>query len=257
MNKKIIISLFSLTLLSGCQFIGENTAKDSTDNTNKTTKTSTTEKDKATEEKAAIAPLPNVSTADWNLLLVNSDFPMDPTREIPLAVVDNGLQIDQRMEADYQAWMEAARNAGFNMELISAYRSIDLQQTVYDQSIQDNVAKGMSQEEALKETKEYVAFPGASEHHSALAIDIVDDQWLATGKGLIPEYDQTDSQKWLVKTMQDYGFILRFPKDKESYTKISYESWHFRYVGKENAKYIVDNHLSLEEYIERLKAAGK
>ena len=153
--------------------------------------------------------------------------------------------------------MNAAKEAGFNMVLVSSYRSYDLQKQVYNQSISDNQSQGMSYDDAVAETKKYVAFPGSSEHQTALAIDIVDDEWLATGKGLIPEYDQTASQKWLVQTMKDYGFILRFPKHKEDLTKISYESWHFRYVGKENAAYIIDHDLSLEEYITKLQEAGK
>jgi D-alanyl-D-alanine carboxypeptidase len=90
-----------------------------------------------------------------------------------------------------------------------------------------------------------------------LAVDIVDSNWLETGKGLIPEYDTQPSQHWLIDNMTDYGFILRFPKGKEAETGIEYESWHFRYVGTENAKYLEKYDLSLEEYIQLLKEAGK
>lgn len=254
MNKKILVSLAAVVLLTGCQALnGDGTA----DSSGKNVVSTSTETTSSVEPEKKEPVLPNVSTADWNLLLVNSDNPMDSSREIPLTVLSNGLQIDQRMEPDYTAWMDAAKNAGLSMVLISAYRSIDLQKTVYDQSIQDYLNQGKDYETALKETNAYVAYPGASEHHSALAVDMVDSDWLATGKGLIPEYDQTASQKWLMQTMKDYGFILRFPKSKEASTKISYESWHFRYVGKENAAYIIENNLSLEEYIAKLKEAGK
>lgn len=253
MYKKVLISFAMFSLLAGCQASNGDGKADSSGKI-ETSKKATKASNVATKKED---PLPNVSTSDWNLLLVNADNPMDPAREIPLTTLSNGLQVDERMEPDYTAWMAAASEAGFNMTLVSSYRSIDLQQQVYDQSIQDRINQGEDYDTALKETNAYVAIPGASEHHSALAVDMVDSDWLATGKGLIPEYDQTASQQWLVKTMKDYGFILRFPKDKESFTKISYESWHFRYVGKENATYIVNHNLSLEEYIAKLKAAGK
>lgn len=251
MYKKVSIALLSLTILSGCQFSGT-TAESNKD----TSHSKEIAKDTATKTKKQEDPLPNVSSNDWNLILVNNDHPMEAI-ETPLKVLPNGLQIDERMETDYNAWMNAAKEAGFNMVLVSSYRSYDLQKQVYNQSISDNQSQGMSYDDAVAETKKYVAFPGSSEHQTALAIDIVDDEWLATGKGLIPEYDQTASQKWLVQTMKDYGFILRFPKHKEDLTKISYESWHFRYVGKENAAYIIDHDLSLEEYITKLQEAGK
>jgi D-alanyl-D-alanine carboxypeptidase len=62
-----------------------------------------------------------------------------------------------------------------------------------------------------------------------------------------------DGFKWLKKNAEDYGFILRYPKDKEEITKISYESWHWRYVGEEHAKKMNKLNMCLEEYIEYLK----
>ena len=110
-----------------------------------------------------------------------------------------------------------------------------------------------SEEEALDRTKDYLTEPGHSEHHTGLALDIVDEEWIVAGNGLIPEYDTQASQQWMMETMTDYGFILRYPAKKEEITDIQYESWHFRYVGEENAHYIVEHDLVLEEYIERLE----
>ena len=84
-------------------------------------------------------------------------------------------------------------------------------------------------------------------------MDIVDEEWIVAGNGLMPEYDTQESQQWMVDTMADFGFILRYPESKEDVTGIQYESWHFRYVGEENAQFIIEHDLVLEEYIELLQ----
>lgn len=269
MYKKFAVLFVSIGLLSGCSAV-ENTVSDMTQKITKTeTATSATSSEKSLtpaeeqqlkkeqEHQAMLDELPDVSTADWNLLLVNNEKPIDPDLEIPLATLPSGYMIDERMKEDYDNWLEAASKAGFNIVLASSYRSVDLQQTNYDSSIQHYIDQNYSEEEAKKKTEDYIALPGGSEHHTGLAVDIVDDEWLDTGKGLIPEYDTQDSQHWLVDHMTDYGFILRYPEGKEKETGIEYESWHFRYVGVENAKYIEKYDLSLEEYIDLLTEAGK
>ena len=209
------------------------------------------------EHQAMLDALPDVSSSDWNLILVNNSQLIDRNLDLPLTVLPNGYMIDERMKESYQNWLEKAAEVGFDIVLISSYRSVDLQQKNYDSSIQRYMDQGFTEEEAIKETEDYIAIPGGSEHHTGLAIDILDSEWLKTGKNLIPEYDTQDSQHWLVDNMTDYGFILRFPQGKEKETGIKYESWHFRYVGIENAKYIEKYDLALEEYIQLLKEAGK
>jgi D-alanyl-D-alanine carboxypeptidase len=70
---------------------------------------------------------------------------------------------------------------------------------------------------------------------------------------LEPAYGDEPGAKWLAEHAREYGFIVRYPEGKEDITKITYEPWHFRYVGVEHAKYIEENHLTLEEYIDLLK----
>src|SRR5699024_1120015 len=115
-----------------------------------------------------------------------------------------------------------------------------------------NIDSGMSEEEANKKAKEYLTEPGHSEHHTGLALDIVDEAWIVAGNDLEPEYAEEPSQHWLEETMTNNGFILRYPEGKEEVTGILYEPWHFRYVGVENAKFIVENKLALEEFVELL-----
>ena len=103
---------------------------------------------------------------------------------------------------------------------------------------------GISQEEAERLTDEYINKPGASDHNLGLAVDFnyVDNK-----------FDDLEAFKWLKENAEDYGFILRYPKDKEEITKISYESWHWRYVGEEHAKKMNELNMCLEEYIEYLQ----
>ena len=90
----------------------------------------------------------------------------------------------------------------------------------------------------------YVAYPGTSEHQTGLVIDIS-----TLNYGLITHFEESREFKILISNCHYYGFILRYPKGKESLTGYSYEPWHFRFVGRESATYIMTNNLTLEEYI--------
>ena len=106
------------------------------------------------------------------------------------------------------------------------------------------MAKGKSREEAENLVLQTINKPGTSEHNLGLAIDFNYVDY---------DFDQTKGFKWLVKNAQNYGFILRYPKDKQDITGITYESWHWRYVGKEHSKIIKEKGYCLEEYIDYLK----
>ena len=85
----------------------------------------------------------------------------------------------------------------------------------------------MSSSEATSAAKIAVARGGYSEHNTGLAIDL---------NGVSPDSLETDAGKWMAEHAEEYGFVLRFPKDKEAETGIMYEPWHYRYVGKEHAQ---------------------
>ncbi|SFH69424.1 M15 family metallopeptidase [Pisciglobus halotolerans] len=263
MKLKWMIPLIATSVLAGCsqlegtQQISDSSTKESVQSEAASSSSEMTKEEK--EHQEMLAELPDVSTSDWNLILVNNWTPIDKDTEkgIPLKEVEEGKQMDERIVDAYQTWMKDAAKAGYSVYLASAYRSISHQETNYNNKIKHYMNEGYSKEEAVQRTEDYIAIPGGSEHHTGLALDMVDIDWINAGHGLDPEYDTQESQQWLVSTMADHGFILRFPKDKEKETGIKYESWHFRYVGKENAKYIEKHQLSLEEYIDLLKEAGK
>ena len=93
--------------------------------------------------------------------------------------------------------------------------------------------------------KTIVAPPGTSEHQLGLAADITDKYYEFKDESL----ENTELFQWMSANCAQYGFIVRYPKDKEDVTGIMYEPWHFRYVGVEAAEYIMENGLCLEEFV--------
>ena len=127
-----------------------------------------------------------------------------------------------------------------DVNITSAYRSYDEQQDVFDSSAAAN---------GIEHAKRYVAHPGGSEHHTGLAADL---NVYNVSNGTCYDFDGQGDYKWIYDHCADYGIILRYGADKESITNIAPESWHFRYVGIPHAKYMTENNLCLEEYIELL-----
>lgn len=117
---------------------------------------------------------------------------------------------------------------------------------MFENKIKDFIGQGYTRKEAKKKAGTVVALPGTSEHEIGLAVDIVDVKYQL----LEENQEKTETQKWLMKNCWKYGFILRYPKDKQKITGVIYEPWHYRFVGKENAKMIMKNNLCLEEYLE-------
>lgn len=94
----------------------------------------------------------------------------------------------------------------------------------------------------------YVQKAGASEHQTGLAVDVVSSEYTNMFQ---KSFGETQEGRWLRENCAEFGFIIRYPENKEEITGISYEPWHLRYVGKEVASYIMDNDLTLEEFSAR------
>ncbi len=108
--------------------------------------------------------------------------------------------------------------------------------------------RGLSYMEAYQRGSRIVAVPAASEHRLGLALDIVSN----TYKNLDEGFAGTPAGIWLAENSYKYGFILRYPKDKEDITGIDYEPWHFRYVGVDAATVITERGITLEEFWDEL-----
>lgn len=182
---------------------------------------------------------------EWNLILVNAWNPIDRNYEIDLIELNNGHSIDRRAYPDLQDMMDDARAEGLSPILCSSYRSNQRQRDLFANQVNKYIAKGMTEEEAEAEAEKWVAIPGTSEHQTGLAVDIValDYQLLDEGQANTPE------QEWLRENSYKYGYILRYPPEKSDITGINFETWHYRYVGKEAAKEIYEKGLCLEEYL--------
>ncbi|MBR4942085.1 MAG: M15 family metallopeptidase [Clostridia bacterium] len=182
----------------------------------------------------------------WRLVLVNSNNLWEKDPDIKLKYLSNGLAVDRRMYPDLQEMMDDARAAGLSPVICSAYRTVKDQEEIFDRRVERSIEEGMPREEAEAEAAKWVAYPGTSEHHTGLAVDIVslDYQVLDSGQENTPE------QRWLMENSWKYGFILRYPSGKSHITGISYEPWHYRYVGRDVAEEIFFSGLTLEEYLE-------
>ena len=144
--------------------------------------------------------------------------------------------------------LTACKEAGFKTYVVSSYRSQEAQEKNFQRKVNEYIAKGYSQSEAKILAAKVVAVPGTSEHQLGLAVDIVDASW----PYLEEEQEKQPAQKWLMEHCWEYGFILRYPKNKTDVTGIIYEPWHYRYVGLELAKELYESGLTLEEYLAAL-----
>lgn len=183
----------------------------------------------------------------WSLMLANTQHPL-PDGYVPpqLAEMDKeGRQLDARIAGPFREMVAAAEKDGCHLVLTSGYRSEERQKELYVQMLRDYLSMGYGAAGAWDATKSLRNIPGTSEHQTGLAADIVSAGYWTLDEG----YADTAEAKWLVKHAAEYGFILRYPKDKTEITGTSYEPWHYRYVGVEDAKKIMARGITLEEYL--------
>ena len=157
-------------------------------------------------------------------------------------------KFDVRAADALEKMLADARSAGYNMYLVSAYRSHDYQVSLFNRKVNEYKALGYDDATAYSEASQWVAIPGTSEHCTGLAADIVSSTWYNYNSDLTHDFEDTDHFDWLYEHCADYGFILRYPKGAEAITGITYEPWHYRFVGVDAAKYILENHITLEEF---------
>lgn len=217
--------------------------------------------DTSSEELSAdtsTGELPSGSLSDWNLILLNPEERNAITEELNIQKTKFDSQyVDSRAASAYQAMYNGAKEAGITLFLRSGYRSMKTQEVNYNANVQRLMNAGKTKEQAITETNWYYTVPGHSEHHSGLAFDIITPEYHKYVYTLNEKFAETEAYTWLVENCADYGFILRYPKEKKSITTINFEPWHYRYVGVEHAKYITENNLCLEEYIELLRQDGR
>lgn len=144
--------------------------------------------------------------------------------------------VDKVIYPYFLEMQKAATREGINIIVDSGYRSYEYQKIVWNSFLEKI---------GLEETKKCVAPPGASEHQSGLAIDIA---YIINGIYTDDINENQRETQWLFNNSYKYGFILRYPKDKEEITEYSFEPWHYRFVGLELAQELYENNITLEEY---------
>ena len=201
---------------------------------------------------------PDVDVTSWEFTLVNGDHSIGEYVPEQLAYLnmtmsetdiqygfnDQRVAVDARIAEALVAMATGCRDAGNPVYLSSGYRSYAQQAANFQRICQNNGVPDGKNYEGY-----YITMPaGCSEHQLALCCDITDkyyeiknDEWVA----------QSGTIHWLLEHCAEYGFVQRFPNGKQPVTQVMNESWHFRYVGPEAARYMTDNDLCLEEFLAR------
>ena len=177
-------------------------------------------------------------TSKGILMLINKfngldeEFEVEELVDMSVMYAFNGKKIDKRVYDDFKSMANAAKGQGLKIVANSTYRSYNDQVKTY------NSIKGSK---GLEYADKVAARPGHSEHETGLAIDIS----TLKNEG---DFEDTEEFKWLQEHAHEYGFILRYPKDKEYITGYAYESWHYRYVGIDVAVKIKKENITFDEY---------
>jgi zinc D-Ala-D-Ala carboxypeptidase len=156
------------------------------------------------------------------------------------AKLEKSLMRKEAAEA-LEKMFAGAKNDRIELVAVSGYRSYGRQETLFNAEVNK-----VGEEKALQA----VARPGSSEHQTGLTMDISSK---TNNFNLDEKFGSTKEGVWLAHNAHKYGFILRYPRGKESLTGYMFEPWHFRYVGIKAATEIYENDWTLEEYFENVK----
>ena len=180
-----------------------------------------------------------IKNPDSILVLVNKNNKLDSKYKpkdlevIDLKYSNKDKYLRKEAKEAFEKLSDDASKLNLSIIAVSTFRSYSYQKNLYLDYVN-------------KKGKEYAdlcsARPGHSEHQTGLSLDVM---------GSNKDYNKFDESKefnWMINNAYKYGFILRYPKGKEHITGFKYEPWHYRYVGKEPAKIIHDNNITLEEY---------
>ena len=179
----------------------------------------------------------------WAFYIVSRDYPLPEDFKVYPKKIQGDYEMDYRAANYFLDMKEAAAAEGIELTVISAKRSREYQKQLFDKEVEDFKAQGLTDEEAFEAAREWVALPGESEHNSGLAVDL---------NSLDESFEESDAFKWLSDHAHEYGFILRYPKDKVGITGVQYEPWHYRFIGVYHATQIKEKGITLEEYYDEI-----
>lgn len=164
---------------------------------------------------------------------LKEDYIPDNLEDISLEYARSGMQLVKEAKDAFESLAKDAKKENLSIIAMSSYRSYKYQDALY---------KRYEKEDGKKAADTYSGRPGHSEHQTGLAVDVYN------GVEDYTNFENTKEFTWMQENAHKYGFILRFPKDKTDQTGYEYESWHYRYVGKDIATYIKKKKICFEEY---------
>lgn len=179
----------------------------------------------------------DLEAADSPTVLVNKQRPLQPATHAPAPLVDiEGHRLREDAAAATTAMLRDMRAEGIAVGITSAYRPYDEQVSTYQHWVELNG----------QETADTVsARPGYSEHQTGLALDLAD----GTGCDLQACFAQTEAAQWAAVHAHEYGLVLRYPEGAQEVTGYTYEPWHYRYIGDDEAALFHEQGAStLEEF---------
>ena len=196
---------------------------------------------------------------DPRMILVNRAHPITEDYPVETKECGSATAINKTLQTEaanaFLSMQAAAAKDGVDVRMQSGYRSVSYQKKLYDNKTQYYRNKGLSESAAREKAATIVNPPGCSEHNCGLAADLNSPEHTTLDTG----FADTAAFRWLCENAEQYGFILRYPKEAESVTGITYEPWHWRYVGAENAALLNRSGLCLEDAVAVLQriAAGE
>lgn len=193
-------------------------------------------------------PVAKDSTA-WNLVLINGQTEMPAGFDPELVSIPPvGYLFDARAVDQLNAMIAACNeNAGYSLQIFSAYRGEDRQNEFYQKAVENYIAQGhdaeMAKILAWKDDPPY----GYSDHQTGLAAAFYSNT--AQTPGNSEQFAASPEYQWLMENAANFGFILRFPSEKEDITGVTFKSYHWRFVGVDEAHDIMGAGICLEEYL--------
>ena len=183
-----------------------------------------------------------ITDPDIYIVLVNKEFKLSydyiPSNleTISIEYSNDEKYLRQEARIAFEKLSSDAKNIGYKIIAVSAYRDYNYQKRLYDEYVN---YKGRDYADKCS------ARPGHSEHQTGLAVDVMGSN------NDYDEFEKSNEFEWMKNNSYKYGFILRYPKGKEKITGFKYEPWHYRYVGKDVAKTIYEEKITLEEYYDK------
>lgn len=192
----------------------------------------------------------------WYLKLVNRQNLLENNSSISTTKIearfarDVGMVYDSRAVSYLNAMCAAAEAENVTLLVISSFRPHARQEVLFQNQLNKVQAENpnLSEQQAIDKAATVVAYPGSSEHELGLAVDF---------NSVEETFENTAQFAWLQTHAAEYGFVMRYAKEKQDLTGVIYEPWHYRYVGKEHAQKMNELGYCLEEYVDYLKQYTK